>query len=100
MTWRGSLLGSLCGSASVREAEKAALVMLGSPASRFPRQDEDSRDIAPVISESGEEHPANPDLAQAKKNDALPGKDPRKLPRQVIYHFAVGRAVPDPRLEA
>jgi hypothetical protein len=29
----------------------------------------------------------------------LPGKDPRTLPRQVIYHFAVGRAVPDPRLE-
>ena len=35
-----------------------------------------------------------------KKDDALPHKDPSKLPRQVIYHFAVGRAVPDPRLEA
>ncbi|MGB6546282.1 MAG: SagB/ThcOx family dehydrogenase, partial [Candidatus Acidiferrales bacterium] len=26
--------------------------------------------------------------------------DSRTLPRQVIYHFAVGRAVPDPRIEA
>jgi SagB-type dehydrogenase family enzyme len=26
--------------------------------------------------------------------------DARALPRQVIYHFAVGRAVPDPRIEA
>lgn len=26
--------------------------------------------------------------------------DPQNLPLQVIYHFAVGRAVPDPRLEA
>jgi len=52
-----------------------------------------------VISESGEEHPANTDQLQKKKSDALPSNDPRTLPRQVIYHFAVGRAVPDPRLE-
>ena len=86
--------------ASVREAEKAALVMLGSPASRAAAQDRDSREFAPVISESGEEHPANPEQLGENKKDALPQKDPRKLPRQVIYHFAVGRAVPDPRLEA
>jgi SagB-type dehydrogenase family enzyme len=86
--------------ASVREAEKAALVMLGSPASRAAVQDRDSSDFAPVISESGEEHPANPEQLQEKGNDALPRKDPRNLPRQVIYHFAVGRAIPDPRLEA
>jgi SagB-type dehydrogenase family enzyme len=86
--------------ASVREAEKAALVMLGSPASRAAAQDRDSREFAPVISESGEEHPANPEVLREKKNDAQPHKDPRKLPRQVIYHFAVGRAVPDPRIEA
>jgi SagB-type dehydrogenase family enzyme len=84
--------------ASVREAEKAALVMLGSPASRAAAQDLDSREIAPVISESGEEHPANRDQVLVS-NDALPQKDPRNLPRQVIYHFAVGRAVPDPRIE-
>ena len=85
--------------ASVREAEKAALVMLGSPASRAAAQDRDSREFAPVISESREEHPANPEQIQ-EKSDALSHKDPRQLPRQVIYHFAVGRAVPDPRLEA
>jgi len=86
--------------ASVREAEKAALVMLGSPASRAALQDRNSREFAPVISKSGEERPANTEQLQDKKNDAAPRKDPRKLPRQVIYHFAVGRAVPDPRLEA
>jgi hypothetical protein len=85
---------------SVREAEKAALVMLGSPASRAAAQDQNSREFAPVISESGEEHPATPEQFQEKKSDAPPPNDPRKLPRQVIYHFAVGRAVPDPRLEA
>jgi SagB-type dehydrogenase family enzyme len=85
--------------ASVGEAEKAALVMLGSPASRFAAQNRDSSDFGPVISESGEEHPANQEQPQEKENDALPRKDPRKLPRQVIYHFAIGRAVPDPRLE-
>jgi hypothetical protein len=74
--------------------------MLGSPASRSAAQDRDSSEFAPVISESGEEHPATSELLQEKKNDALPLKDPRTLPRQVIYHFAVGRAVPDPRLEA
>jgi hypothetical protein len=53
-----------------------------------------------VISESGEEHPANAEQLRQKENDAIPNKDPRNLPRQVIYHFAVGRAVADPRLEA
>jgi len=86
--------------ASVRESERAALVMLGSPASRAAAQDRDSGEFAPVISESGEEHPANPEQLGENKNDELPNKDPRKLPRQVIYHFAVGRAIPDPRLEA
>ena len=86
--------------ASVREAEKAALVMLGSPASRAAAKDRDARVFSPVISESGEEHPENQEQIQNEKSDALPRKDPRKLPRQVIYHFAVGRAVPDPRLEA
>jgi SagB-type dehydrogenase family enzyme len=86
--------------ASVREAEKAALVMLGSPASRAGAENPDSLEFAPVISESGEEHPANQEQLREEKSDSLPHKDPSKLPRQVIYHFAVGRAVPDPRLEA
>jgi SagB-type dehydrogenase family enzyme len=86
--------------ASVREAEHAALVMLGSPASRAAAQSQNPRELAPVISESGEEHPANAEQLRQKENDAIPNKDPRNLPRQVIYHFAVGRAVADPRLEA
>jgi SagB-type dehydrogenase family enzyme len=85
--------------ASVREAEKTALVMLGSPASRLAAQDQDSRESAPVISESGEEHRAHLEELPKKENGVSPRKDPRTLPRQVIYHFAVGRAVPDPRLE-
>src|SRR6266849_10268937 len=56
--------------ASVREAEKAALVMLGSPTSRAASQDRDSREFAPLISESGEEHPANLEQLREKKNDA------------------------------
>lgn len=86
--------------ASVREAEKSALVMLGSPASRATAQNQDSPEFAPVISESGEEHPATAKQSQDKMNESLSRGDPRKLPRQVIYHFAVGRAVPDARLEA
>ncbi len=86
--------------ASVREAEKAALVMLGSPASRAGAESRDSLESAPLISESGEEHPAKQEQLLGEKSDALPHKDPSKLPCQVIYHFAVGRAVPDPRLEA
>ncbi|HXP78820.1 MAG TPA: SagB/ThcOx family dehydrogenase [Verrucomicrobiae bacterium] len=86
--------------ASVREAEKAALVMLGSPASRSAAQSQNPSEFAPVISESGEEHPATAKQLLEEKNDAPPHKDPSKLPRQVIYNFAVGRAVPDPRLEA
>ncbi len=78
-------------SASMREGEKNSLVMLGSPASRA---------AAPENAESGEEHSANAEQFQKEMNDALPHKDPRKLPRQVIYHFAVGRAVHDPRIEA
>jgi SagB-type dehydrogenase family enzyme len=84
---------------AVREAEKAALVMLGSPASRAAAQGQGLGEIAPVISESGEEHPAKSEQLQEKKGDALSHRDPRKLPRQVVYHFAVGRAIPDPRLE-
>jgi SagB-type dehydrogenase family enzyme len=84
--------------ASLRAAEKAALVMLGSPASRAAVQDRDRREPAPLISESGEEHLSG--VKQFPENEAMPRKDPHALPQQVIYHFAVGRAVPDPRLEA
>jgi SagB-type dehydrogenase family enzyme len=90
--------------ASVREAEKAALVMPGSmldsPVSRAAAQQRDTREALPVISESGEERASAAGRLSAKNNDPLPRQDPSSLPRQVIYHFAVGRAVPDPRLEA
>lgn len=82
-------------SATVREAEKAALVMLGSPASRAA-----SREFAPAFSESSEESAASQGKSAKKKDNASVRNDPRNLPHQVIYHFAVGRAVPDPRLEA
>jgi SagB-type dehydrogenase family enzyme len=86
--------------ASVREAEKTSLVMLGSPASRSAARTQESPELVPAISESGEEHPAAAEQSQEKKIEELARNDPRNLPRQVIYHFAVGRAVPDPRLEA
>ena len=86
--------------ASLQAAERAALVMLGSPASRAAARDRDQREFAPVISESGEEHVSG--LMQFRENEeeAEQRRDPRTLPRQVIYHFVVGRAIPDPRLEA
>ncbi|HEX4641921.1 MAG TPA: SagB/ThcOx family dehydrogenase, partial [Candidatus Acidoferrales bacterium] len=70
--------------ASVREAEKTSLIMLGSPASRAAAPEQSARKSVPSTSEVGGVHHA----------------DPQKLPRQVVYHFAVGRAVHDPRLEA
>jgi SagB-type dehydrogenase family enzyme len=85
--------------ASLRQAEHAALVMLGSPASRAAAQKQDALEPAPTISESGEERHSVPEQLGENKERDLPQKDPRNLPRQVIYHFAVGRAVPDPRLE-
>jgi len=84
---------------SLREAEKAAHVMLGSPAFPEPAQNEDLREALPVIS-AAKGHTAGSNQPEDPKNDAPSCGDPRKLPRQVIYHFAVGRAVPDPRLEA
>jgi SagB-type dehydrogenase family enzyme len=85
---------------SVREAEQSALVMLGSPASRAATQGRDTREFAPVISESGEEHLSGPRQFREYEKEVVPRKDPRTLPRQVVYHFAVGRAIPDPRLQA
>jgi SagB-type dehydrogenase family enzyme len=86
--------------ASLNTAEQAALVMLGSPSGRAPTQDQDKREADPVISESGEEHLTGSRELRENKEEAAHCRDPRTLPRQVIYHFAVGRAIPDPRLEA
>jgi len=86
--------------ASLRTAEQAALVMLGSPSGRVPTKDQDQREVDPMISESGEEHLTGSRELRKNKEEAAHCGDPRTLPRQVIYHFAVGRAIPDPRLEA
>ncbi len=86
--------------ASLHAAEQAALVMLGSPSSRAGAQDQGRRESAPVLSESGEEHLSGPRQFRENEGEPAPRRDPRTLPRQVIYHFAVGRAIPDPRLEA
>jgi SagB-type dehydrogenase family enzyme len=75
---------------SVDTAEKRALVMLGSPTSRraasIPNLDRDSA--------------AEEERLRVNKLEVSAGNDPSKLPRQVIYHFAIGRAIPDPRIEA
>jgi SagB-type dehydrogenase family enzyme len=90
---------------TLQAAERAAMVMLGSPASRdAAAQNSAIRAAASVISESGEEGPPHLDLVPGELHGdagvAIPRRDPRTLPQQVIYHFAVGRAVPDPRIEA
>lgn len=86
--------------ASLHAAEQAALVMLGSPASRRAAPDRGRRESAPVISESGEENLSGPRQFRENEEEPAPRRDPGTLRRQVIYHFAVGRAIPDPRLEA
>ncbi|MFZ0821564.1 MAG: SagB/ThcOx family dehydrogenase [Candidatus Acidiferrales bacterium] len=90
---------------TMRAAEQSALVTLGSPASRLAAvQAPVTRESAPMISESREEHlpgsEGNSGVPLNNESETTPQHDPRTLPRQVIYHFAVGRAVPDPRLEA
>jgi SagB-type dehydrogenase family enzyme len=76
---------------SVAAAEQAALVMLGSPTSRHAaEQNRDSREQQPPVTK----------LVLVDQAAAAPLTDSSQLPRQVIYHFAVGRALPDPRLEA
>jgi SagB-type dehydrogenase family enzyme len=79
---------------SVAAAEQAALVMLGSPTSRHAAaqtaHDRDSRE---------QPRSATTPIRIDQAEDSLP-KDSSHLPQQVIYHFAVGRAVHDPRLEA
>jgi SagB-type dehydrogenase family enzyme len=90
---------------TMRAAEPSALVTLGSPASRLTAaQATVTRESTPMISESREEHlsraEGNSGVLRENGSESTPRLDPRTLPRQVIYHFAIGRAVPDPRLEA
>jgi SagB-type dehydrogenase family enzyme len=85
---------------SLHAAERAALVMLGSPTSRLAACERDRQASAPVISESREENLAGPSQFPEDEKEAAPRKDSSTLPQQVIYHFAVGRAILDPRLKA
>jgi SagB-type dehydrogenase family enzyme len=66
---------------------------------RAAAQDRDQRETPPVVSESGEEQFSGPRQYSEGEQKPAPHRDPCTLPQQVIYHFAVGRAVPDPRLE-
>jgi SagB-type dehydrogenase family enzyme len=85
---------------SVREAERATLVMLDSPASRHAAaQERNSPKIASTTSDADTHELSGESLPRANNfKTALPTNSSR-LPRQVIYHFAVGRAIPDPRIE-
>ena len=84
---------------SLQKAEQSALVMLGSPACRAVAQDRTRHEPVPMTADSGSQPTSNLGHLQESKEGALPRDDARKLPRQVIYQFAVGRAVPDLRLE-
>jgi hypothetical protein len=73
--------------AAVDAAEQKSLVMLDSPASRN-------------VAERGAAPTELPLTSSGPDEKIAPLQDPQTLPRQVIYHFAVGRAIPDPRIEA
>lgn len=90
---------------NVDQAQGSTLVMLDSPASRHAmEQKHEAKEVASAIAAAnvqalptGRRSPKDY-LMTAQMGAALP-TDSSKLPRQVIYHFAVGRAIPDPRIE-
>lgn len=86
--------------ASLRAAEQSALVMLGSPLCRAAVQDRVQSKTPLVVSKSGEEQFSTLSPFSENEPKSAPRANSYTLPEQVIYHFAVGRAVPDPRLEA
>ncbi len=79
---------------SIASAEQAALVMLGSPTSRHAAEQTAHNQV------SREQPRSVTTPSGIDRAEAAPPKDSSHLPQQVIYHFAVGRALPDPRLEA
>lgn len=84
---------------TLRDAERTALVMLNSPASRGTARDKpESAAIAASILESRVDSRSDMDKHREGDTTNLRPADPRFLPQQVIYHFAVGHAVPDPRM--
>jgi SagB-type dehydrogenase family enzyme len=85
---------------SVREAERATLVMLDSPASRHAvAQGGHAPDAASAISDAGGHELSGETQPSAKQMKTALPTDSKMLPQQVVYHFAVGRAIPDPRIE-
>jgi SagB-type dehydrogenase family enzyme len=85
---------------SVREAERSTLVILDSPASRHAAgQGGDAGDAVAEISGAGDNMLSGESQPSAKQMKTVLPTDSKILPRQVIYHFAVGRAIPDPRIE-
>jgi nitroreductase len=86
---------------SVVAAERQALVMLGSSTSRHAAvREPDPPKPASAISGSDDDPFSGKRQLRGNEREAVPGKHSSKLPQQVIYHFAIGRATPDPRLEA
>jgi SagB-type dehydrogenase family enzyme len=83
--------GSVSG--SVDTVEQGTLVKLGSPTSRH---------AAAKARHATENTSAISGKRQFRVNEpeAATGNDPGRLPQQVIYHFSIGRAIPDPRIEA
>jgi hypothetical protein len=74
--------------------------MLGSPASRRAAAgDHNTIEPASAISDSRGDSFSGKGQELIDKVEATPQRDSRMLPQQVIYHFAVGRAISDPRLE-
>jgi SagB-type dehydrogenase family enzyme len=86
--------------ASLHGAERASLVMLGSPVCRAAGQDRDRREPASLIPESDKDQLAVQRQSRVNDAEVAPRTHSNTLPQQVIYHFAVGRAITDPRLEA
>ena len=85
---------------SLDAAEQSTLVMLGSPTSRrAAAQDRDSPELASAISGSDNNQLPGERQPRANKLEAALPTNSSKLPQQVIYHFAVSRAIPDPRIE-
>jgi SagB-type dehydrogenase family enzyme len=85
--------------ASLHTAEHSALVIPGTSSNPASAQYRD-QSTPLFVSESGEEQFSNLGTFDEDGQKSVPRTTPCTLPQQVIYHFAVGRAVHDPRLEA
>jgi SagB-type dehydrogenase family enzyme len=85
---------------SLLEAERTTLVMLDSPTSRHAAaQERNSPEVASTIIDAGGNELSEERQPRANNAKTALPTDSKKLPQQVIYHFAVGRAIPDPRIE-